>query len=765
MPATAQELNALVAVMFNAAPGGETFDALNAMATGGADLTDIANFLASRPVFASQFAGRSALEAVEYLVTEHLGIAEGTDAFDPARSFIHNQIVVEGQSVGQTLATVTSYLLGGSVAEMFETAAAILTNKAAVSAFFNTEEDDPPTSLDGRQAVLAGVDETDASVEAVKAEIRAGMHSDGGSGGGAVSDTGDAFMLSAPAASVTEGDDLTFTVSTADGEAVDADTDLTYRLSGVDDDDVESLTGTVQIEEGESSATFTVTLLDDEADEGDGETMTVSVDDDDDDTEDPSIEITVEDGTGDGDDDADDAPAGATITLTTGADTKTGGSEDTLFRTTETDSLNTTDVLDGGAGSDTLEVHARGLEDGAKPTLQNIETLVIYDSDGDTLDLADASGVTTVWFDGREEEGNGITFDNAPIGFTYGVQDIRTDEQVTVNLDNPGDADDPTLSLTTSNIAEGATATITDTDATHDNDIDAVSITTVEDSAGQLDIRFFNAFTTLSITGEGDLTLSALTSDVLATISAGDASGDLTITSDSPEDMTVTLGAGDDTLTLSSDGDMTVSGGDGRDTLETGSGDDSIDGGAHGDELTGGAGNDTLSGGDGNDEIFVNGDGTDADQATGGAGADAFVMSGPLGAALAAGEDIDSYTGRDLITDFNTGDGDRLILSDGTYERLGTAGNIDSPGNLDAGVYVEVELADTNATIEQLETAANAQGAREDNPNLIAASIGDDTYLFYDADGHANGGNVSLVAILQGTDTDALTADDIGIIA
>jgi Ca2+-binding RTX toxin-like protein len=90
----------------------------------------------------------------------------------------------------------------------------------------------------------------------------------------------------------------------------------------------------------------------------------------------------------------------------------------------------------------------------------------------------------------------------------------------------------------------------------------------------------------------------------------------------------------------------TLHGGDGADQLRGGDGTDTLYGDAGNDALWGNAGADTLSGGNGNDTIS-GGDGSDS--LTGGSGADTFVFR--------QGE-----TGSDTISDFSTGDGDKIDI-------------------------------------------------------------------------------------------------------
>ena len=142
-------------------------------------------------------------------------------------------------------------------------------------------------------------------------------------------------------------------------------------------------------------------------------------------------------------------------------------------------------------------------------------------------------------------------------------------------------------------------------------------------------------------------------------------------------------------------GDDRLSGGSGDDTLDGGSGNDTLYGGSGNDELRGGDGNNRLSGGSGNDTLYGDGDGDELyggpgdDYLYGGAGADGQLYGGPGDdhlysgagdALLSGGPGDDRLTGGggadtfrfvpghssggegDVITDFNFGDGDRLMF-------------------------------------------------------------------------------------------------------
>lgn len=111
-------------------------------------------------------------------------------------------------------------------------------------------------------------------------------------------------------------------------------------------------------------------------------------------------------------------------------------------------------------------------------------------------------------------------------------------------------------------------------------------------------------------------------------------------------------GSGNDFLAGNIGAD-TLDGGVGNDTILGGDGRDRLVGGMNIDRLVGGSGNDTLFGGLGNDSLIG---GSGKDRMTGGSGADHFIFT----------DRLDSGTrpaGRDVITDFVRGQGDKINLS------------------------------------------------------------------------------------------------------
>lgn len=128
-----------------------------------------------------------------------------------------------------------------------------------------------------------------------------------------------------------------------------------------------------------------------------------------------------------------------------------------------------------------------------------------------------------------------------------------------------------------------------------------------------------------------------------------------------------TARGGDDKL-YGGEGNDELRGGDGDNWLSGGPGDDTLYGDGAGDELYGGPGDDTLYGGAGDDQQLYGGPGDDELYSGGG---DALLSGGPGDDELTGGGGADIFRfapghssggDGDVITDFDFGDGDRLMF-------------------------------------------------------------------------------------------------------
>ena len=171
-----------------------------------------------------------------------------------------------------------------------------------------------------------------------------------------------------------------------------------------------------------------------------------------------------------------------------------------------------------------------------------------------------------------------------------------------------------TLSITLSDIPDGASLSYTDTDG-NDQDI------TVTDGAADLTADQLGGLNITVPTGSGDF---AVTVTSTATENDGSTSSVTAVAGvdvDSTDASVVELDDTGQTYDSTSDGDVdeTVLGGDGGDTISSGAGDDTLSGGSGDDTLDSGSGNDDAFGGDGND-LFVFGAGDGSDYFDGGNG-------------------------------------------------------------------------------------------------------------------------------------------------
>ncbi len=207
---------------------------------------------------------------------------------------------------------------------------------------------------------------------------------------------------------------------------------------------------------------------------------------------------------------------------------------------------------------------------------------------------------------------------------------------------------------------------------------------------------------------------------------------------------TIDGGNGSDRIFGGKDDDSII-GGEGNDTVNGNLGNDTIDGGVGNDSLRGGQGDDSVSGGEGND--IIDGDLGD-DVIIGGAGHD--IMTGSEGSdtfVFASGDAAFSTSGTfafftDTITDFT--DGEDLLNIGKVIEDV-----FDAPSTAFTSVQAAYDYAQ--------DEFANAD---EPEVSAVEAQVGNDTYVFYDADGDLELDSAILLKNFQATnfDTDNLVS-------
>jgi hypothetical protein len=266
---------------------------------------------------------------------------------------------------------------------------------------------------------------------------------------------------------------------------------------------------------------------------------------------------------------------GDSFTLTTAVDEISGTSEnDTISGVSSglasTATLNSGDQIDGGAGTDTLDLELSSSFNGFSGSgkMENVEVLDITNTSALSR-IFDASGVTgldTVKIDANDQ------------GFK--VQDLASAD-VAVEVTN-ADGDNvieiayatsvtsgtsDTLAMTLNDVgtvAAGSTSQKT-------LDIKSAGIETLDiisnGTANYATAANVTAATTINISGGADLKLDAVAATVTS-VAGANATGDLTLDLTAATLASVSTGSGDDTVTVTDfDATATLQGGDGTDKL------------------------------------------------------------------------------------------------------------------------------------------------------------------------------------------------------
>jgi hypothetical protein len=276
----------------------------------------------------------------------------------------------------------------------------------------------------------------------------------------------------------------------------------------------------------------------------------------------------------------DGAVTGVTLALTTSDDFlspqaaeakfKTTANNDTIVATTA-GTLKSGDVIDGGAGTDTLraEIDATGYA----PTVTNVENFFIKTGTAWNFDLKNVTGIQQFWNEGSTAA---LTVKNAALGTTIGVKDTATDTIVEF-AKATGTADAATVVLS------GSTG-------------GNVQVDSIETLALQSTVKantttiVGNTLETLTVTGDKGLTLtasgpaaaslkaidaSALTA--AATITAtgavnglsikGGTAADTIVATGATKAVTIDGGAGADTISLTANKAHSITLGAGADVL------------------------------------------------------------------------------------------------------------------------------------------------------------------------------------------------------
>jgi Ca2+-binding RTX toxin-like protein len=385
---------------------------------------------------------------------------------------------------------------------------------------------------------------------------------------------------------------------------------------------------------------------------------------------------------------ADTGAGNDTITMSTGKDTVTAGADDDTV--IAGGNLATGDLLDGGAGIDTLSmtaaaaVAASALTGTASTDFQalfsNFETLSLSDDLGSgTIDMAKLDGIQHLVLNGHAGAtinglSSGAVIDelasgNPAYGFWMNVNLAGATGSADVLNVNVKSADTSGEAIRAANV-EIFNFTTTDTDTvaqTNNFFLDAADATTVK-FTGNTGVNFNS---------------NPVWAGLNQKVTTFDASGIVGAAADAAA-LAVTYTSYNATASDT----VTIKGGTGNDTLTGDAAMDVITGGAGNDSLSGMAGKDTLNGDAGNDTL--NG-GTGLDTLTGGAGVDTFRYT--------AVSDSQGTT-VDVITDFTGGVGGDILSFAGLTFTGGAGGVYVGAANGYGAVLTSLAAGANNAVLD-----------------------------------------------------------------
>ncbi|MDA9271198.1 calcium-binding protein, partial [Planktomarina temperata] len=232
------------------------------------------------------------------------------------------------------------------------------------------------------------------------------------------------------------------------------------------------------------------------------------------------------------------------------------------------------DVIDGGAGEDTLSVTA-GFS-AATGTISNIEVVELAAVADQTVDADDAfAGVTKFVVSGTHGTADSVatyTINDVSSGVEVTVTTVDTlntdtayDDVVTVGLKTDGTTDTGTV-----NIGSATVASLVG--AINVNDLETVALSVGSKDGHVVESLSATDATAVTMTGAGNITLTAVDmKDAVSTFDASAHTGNITATFSDAQTQTIKTGSGIDTVKISDAGisaydvfDL----GDGADTLQ-----------------------------------------------------------------------------------------------------------------------------------------------------------------------------------------------------
>jgi hypothetical protein len=271
---------------------------------------------------------------------------------------------------------------------------------------------------------------------------------------------------------------------------------------------------------------------------------------------------------------------GTTFTLTTsnnqvtgGVDNFTGTDNNDTFVALADGALDQSDIIDGGAGTDTLKARYNlTANNSLTSSVVNVENLTIDVDDGDataahtlTFNVSGFTGLSSVAvtdFDSVNATKDTANVTNIASGVAVGVTNGDADGLYDFDYaSTSGGSDAATLNLTA---AKADNVTIAG--------IETLTVNAVSGSS-TLDILTAAAATSLVVTGSGNVTVTSLasaTATALAAVDASAATGNVSIGDLIAGTVTLTGGTGDDTFSVGANLTAldTITGGAGTDTIK-----------------------------------------------------------------------------------------------------------------------------------------------------------------------------------------------------
>lgn len=402
------------------------------------------------------------------------------------------------------------------------------------------------------------------------------------------------------------------------------------------------------------------------------------------------------------------AATGQTFTLTAGADTPAATSGNDTINALSINAAGTAattfsafDVIDGGAGTDTLNIYTTGTENIAFPataTVKNVEIVNVYNAAAAAAfgDASKFEGVTQLWQNGAAASVTKLAatttagFKNVDANVSVAPTDAAA--SVAIALDNYGEG----RTITVDGSAAAATlnavtvsGTVKDTNADGTVAATTIAVTTGKDVESVTVTTAVKTTLTVTESAASGATKDVRTVDVSASTGAVTFAGSV-ISGTSGSVATIKGGSGDDTLTI-----VTATLKDDASTAADETVSALVDGGAGKDDITintTGTGTTTVNAGDGNDTVTLTADG-----------------SGKLTVNLGAGNDIfkgaGSVAGTDVI---DGGDGsDTLLLNMVGAANIGAFHNFEVFDAAGLAKTLDLDILATKNTVTKITASAD----------------------------------------------------------